>query len=131
MLELKIPEAGESIQEVQIGQWLCEEGQWVEKDQELVELETDKASMELPAPDSGVLVKILLADGEISEPGAVIGHLDETQRRCRRIVGASPQPAQQPRPKDLGDRDVQHHRSHGNANQYPTRVLIPEQGSSL
>ncbi|MFH1265377.1 MAG: biotin/lipoyl-containing protein, partial [Planctomycetota bacterium] len=50
MLELRIPEAGESIQEVQIGGWLRQEGQWVEQDENVVELETDKASMELPAP---------------------------------------------------------------------------------
>jgi len=59
VIELKIPAAGESVQEVQIGQWLKQEGQWVEKDEDLVELESDKASMELPAPSAGVLVKIL------------------------------------------------------------------------
>ena len=53
--ELKIPQAGESIQEVQIGQWLKQEGQWVERDENVVELETDKASMDLPAPVAGVL----------------------------------------------------------------------------
>ena len=57
--ELKIPQAGESIQEVQIGQWLREEGQWVERDDIIVELETDKASMDLPAPVSGLLAEIL------------------------------------------------------------------------
>ena len=51
--ELKIPQAGESIQEVQIGQWLREEGQWVDRDEIVVELETDKASMDLPAPVAG------------------------------------------------------------------------------
>lgn len=78
MIELIVPEAGESIQEVQIGHWLRAEGQWVEKDENLVELETDKASMELPSPAAGLLVKILKADGEMTEPGDVIGHIDET-----------------------------------------------------
>lgn len=75
---MRIPEAGESIQEVQIGQWLKEEGQWVEADEEVVELETDKASMELPAPGSGVLVKILKGAGEMAELGELIGQIDET-----------------------------------------------------
>ena len=97
MLELRIPEAGESIQEVQIGHWLREEGQWVEQDEELVELETDKASMELPSPGAGVLVKILKRDGEMAEPGAVIGHLDETVPRPQKTevhpeVGKLPPP---------------------------------------
>jgi len=78
VIELIVPEAGESIQEVQIGHWLRAEGQWVEKDENLVELETDKASMELPSPAAGLLVKILKADGEMTEPGDVIGHIDET-----------------------------------------------------
>ncbi|NQT15928.1 MAG: 2-oxoglutarate dehydrogenase complex dihydrolipoyllysine-residue succinyltransferase [Planctomycetes bacterium] len=81
MFELRIPEAGESIQEVQIGQWLKEEGQWVEADEEVVELETDKASMELPAPGAGVLVKILKGAGEMAELGELIGQIDETAPR--------------------------------------------------
>ena len=86
MLELRIPEAGESIQEVQIGQWLREEGQWVERDEELVELETDKASMELPSPVEGLLVKIFKRDGEMAEPGEVIGHLDESAQRPKKTT---------------------------------------------
>ena len=81
MLELRIPEAGESIQEVQIGQWLKQEGQWVQKDEDVVELETDKASMELPAPEAGVLVKILKSEGETAEMGEIIGQIDETAPR--------------------------------------------------
>lgn len=81
MLELRIPNAGESIQEVQIGQWLTTEGQWVELDQPVVELETDKASMELPAPGAGLLMKILKADGESAEVGDLIGQIDDTAPR--------------------------------------------------
>jgi 2-oxoglutarate dehydrogenase E2 component (dihydrolipoamide succinyltransferase) len=74
--ELKIPQSGESIQEVQIGQWLKEEGQWVERDEMIVELETDKASLDLPAPVAGVLVKILKGNGEDAEIGEVIAQID-------------------------------------------------------
>src|SRR6476661_8921504 len=49
-IELKIPEVGESVREVQIGRWLKREGDTVALDENVVELETDKASMELPAP---------------------------------------------------------------------------------
>jgi 2-oxoglutarate dehydrogenase E2 component (dihydrolipoamide succinyltransferase) len=76
--ELKIPDAGESIQEVQIGQWLREVGQWVDRDEVVVELETDKASMDLPAPVSGVLTEILKKDGEAADIGDVIALIDES-----------------------------------------------------
>jgi 2-oxoglutarate dehydrogenase E2 component (dihydrolipoamide succinyltransferase) len=81
VLELKVPEVGESIQEVQVGQWLKQEGQWVEKDENVVELETDKASVELAAPQSGVLVTIVKKEGESAEMGEVLGLLDETAQR--------------------------------------------------
>lgn len=77
-IELKIPEVGESVQEVQIGKWLKQEGDQVEQDEELVELETDKASLELPAPTAGTLVEILKKEGERVAVGEVIGRIDES-----------------------------------------------------
>jgi 2-oxoglutarate dehydrogenase E2 component (dihydrolipoamide succinyltransferase) len=76
-IELKIPDVGESIREVQIGRWLKKEGDRVEQDEDLVQLETDKASMELPAPAAGVLAKILKKEGETVAVGEVIGHLEK------------------------------------------------------
>lgn len=75
--ELKIPQAGESIQEVQIGQWLKHEGDAIRRDETVVELETDKASMDLPAPASGVLTKILKRDGETAVIGEVVALIDD------------------------------------------------------
>ncbi len=76
-IEIKIPETGESIQEVQIAQWLKQEGDWVRRDESLVEVETDKASVDLPAPADGILTKILKRDGETVEIGQVIAELDD------------------------------------------------------
>ena len=78
MVEIKVPELGESIQEVQISQWLKKEGEWVEKDDDLVELESEKAAQSLPAPVSGILKKISLPPGEFAPIGTVIGELDES-----------------------------------------------------
>lgn len=78
--ELKVPNPGESIQEVQIGQWLKKEGQWVERDEVVVELETDKASLDLPAPVAGVLLKILKPDGAACAIGETIGQIEESGR---------------------------------------------------
>jgi 2-oxoglutarate dehydrogenase E2 component (dihydrolipoamide succinyltransferase) len=54
-VELKVPTVGESITEVQIGQWLKGEGETVKKDENLVEIETDKATVELAAPVTGTI----------------------------------------------------------------------------
>jgi len=79
-VELKIPQAGESIGEVQIGQWYKQEGDWVQRDEPVVELETDKASMDLPAPEAGRLVRILKRTGETATVGEAIGQIDPTAK---------------------------------------------------
>jgi 2-oxoglutarate dehydrogenase E2 component (dihydrolipoamide succinyltransferase) len=71
--ELKVPQVGESVQEVQVGRWLVKEGQWVAADQELVEIETDKASVEVFAPAAGVVSKIIKKEGDPADVGEVIG----------------------------------------------------------
>ncbi|MBA2115397.1 2-oxoglutarate dehydrogenase complex dihydrolipoyllysine-residue succinyltransferase [Bremerella alba] len=71
-IELKVPESGESIQEVQILKWLKSEGDNVSEDEDVVELETDKASMDLAAPADCTLQKILKQEGEIVSVGEVI-----------------------------------------------------------
>ncbi len=76
-VELRIPQAGESVTEVRIGAWRKSEGDFVRIDEVLVEIETDKAAMELPAPTSGTLGKILAPDGADVAVGDVIGLIDE------------------------------------------------------
>src|SRR4051812_23863039 len=76
-IELKIPEVGESVREVQIGRWLKREGDSVALDENIVELETDKASMELPAPSAGILGQILKHEGDTVAVGEVIGYLEK------------------------------------------------------
>ncbi|PQO40547.1 2-oxoglutarate dehydrogenase complex dihydrolipoyllysine-residue succinyltransferase [Bremerella cremea] len=76
-IELKVPESGESIQEVQILKWLKSEGDNVQEDEDVVELETDKASMDLAAPANCTLQKILKQEGEIVGVGEVIALFEE------------------------------------------------------
>ena len=77
-IELKVPAVGESITEVQIGQWLKAEGDHAEKDENLVEIETDKATVELPAPVSGRIAKVLKRNGDTAAVGEVIGYMEES-----------------------------------------------------
>lgn len=76
-IELKVPEVGESITEVQIGPWKKQEGDSVKLDETVVEIESDKATVELPAPAAGVIVRILKAAGEQATVGEVIGLMEE------------------------------------------------------
>src|SRR5262245_49722562 len=76
-VELKVPEVGESITEVQIAQWRKGVGERAEKDENLVEIESDKATVELPAPVSGTITQILKQPGQRAHVGEVIGYMTE------------------------------------------------------
>src|SRR5438270_10140132 len=92
-IELKIPEVGESVREVQIGRWLKREGDAVAQDENIVELETDKASMELPAPAAGVLGQILKHEGDMVAVGDVIGYLESDGKAKSQPAARAKEPA--------------------------------------
>jgi 2-oxoglutarate dehydrogenase E2 component (dihydrolipoamide succinyltransferase) len=75
-IELKIPSVGESVTEVEIGQWLKSEGDAVARDENVVMLESEKATVELPAPADGTLSKIVKRTGEKAEVGDVIAYFE-------------------------------------------------------
>lgn len=76
-IELKVPSVGESITEVQIGAWLVAEGNAVARDQALVEIESEKATVEVFAPSDGTLTKIAMQTGETATVGDIIGEMEE------------------------------------------------------
>ncbi len=90
-VELKVPAAGESITEVQIGEWLKKVGDSVRRDENVVVIETDKVTVELPAPVDGVITKIVIGDGEDANVGDVIGYMEEG------AVDAASAPAEAPK----------------------------------
>jgi 2-oxoglutarate dehydrogenase E2 component (dihydrolipoamide succinyltransferase) len=75
MIEIKVPSFGESIQEVQIANWLKQEGDWIAQDEELVELESEKATQAFPSPASGTLQSIRVKVGQFAKVGDVIAVL--------------------------------------------------------
>jgi pyruvate dehydrogenase E2 component (dihydrolipoamide acetyltransferase) len=75
--EYKMPDIGEGLTEGEIVKWLVKEGDTVNEDQPIVEVMTDKATVELPAPRSGTISKILAEEGEIVEVGKVFVHIEE------------------------------------------------------
>ena len=75
LLEMLVPSPGESISEVEIAEWLVEDGDYVEKDQAIAEIDSDKATLELPAEQSGK-IKIVVAEGETVAVGDVVCLID-------------------------------------------------------
>ena len=71
LLEMRVPSPGESISEVEIAEWLVEDGDYVEKDQSIAEIDSDKATLELPAEESGT-IKIVVDDGETVAVGDIV-----------------------------------------------------------
>ncbi|MEN8666993.1 MAG: 2-oxoglutarate dehydrogenase complex dihydrolipoyllysine-residue succinyltransferase [Flavobacteriaceae bacterium] len=77
ILEMKVPSPGESITEVEIATWLVQDGDYVEKDQAIAEVDSDKATLELPAEMSGVIT-LKAEEGDAVEVGAVVCLIDTT-----------------------------------------------------
>ena len=75
LLEMKVPSPGESISEVEIATWLVEDGEYVEKDQEIAEVDSDKATLALPAEVSGA-IKIVVEEGETVAVGDIVCIID-------------------------------------------------------
>ncbi|MGE0829895.1 MAG: 2-oxo acid dehydrogenase subunit E2, partial [Hyphomonadaceae bacterium] len=75
MTEIVVPTLGESVTEATVARWLKKPGETVAKDETLVELETDKVSVEVSAPEAGVLSDIVAAEGDTVGIGALLGHL--------------------------------------------------------
>ena len=76
-IELKVPPVGESITEVQIGDWLKAEGENVSRDEIIVKIETDKVTVDLPAPATGTITQIKVKKGAVAQVGDVIGYMEE------------------------------------------------------
>ena len=88
VLEMQIPSPGESISEVEIAEWLVADGEYVEKDQIIAEIDSDKATLELPAEQSGVIT--LKADeGDVVQVGQVVCHIDTTAKGSPKETSAT------------------------------------------
>ena len=107
MADIRVPALGESVTEATIGRWFKHPGEAIAADEPVVELETDKVTIEVPAPAAGVLSDIAAKDGETVAVGALLGHINEgagasptgkpaEKTGTTRPVGAGPE---EPKPK--------------------------------
>jgi 2-oxoglutarate dehydrogenase E2 component (dihydrolipoamide succinyltransferase) len=97
-VELKVPSLGESVTEVEIGQWLKREGDAVNKDDNVVTLESEKATVELPAPVSGTLGKIVKRTGEKAAVGDIIALIEPSGKPREEAKPAAAPEAPTPSP---------------------------------
>lgn len=115
ILEIKIPSPGESITEVEIASWLVEDGEYVEKDQELAEVESDKATLPLLAEDSGK-ISLKAAEGETLKVGAVACTIDTSVQGGKTGVE-----------KSSGEEDKQEDKKAEKAQEAPEKKAEPQQ----
>src|SRR5687767_6778337 len=96
MTEIRVPTLGESVTEATIGRWFKKAGDAVAVDEPLVELETDKVTIEVPAPSAGVLGEIAAKDGETVAVGALLGQINEGAAGGAKPAAAAPPKAAAP-----------------------------------
>ena len=88
-IDIHVPTLGESVSDATIARWIKKAGDAVAADEPIVELETDKVTLEVPSPVAGKLGKIIAAEGEIVEVGALLARVEES------VAGAKPAPKQE------------------------------------
>ena len=80
-MDIIVPTLGESIVEATVSKWLKQEGDYVDVDEPIVELETDKVTLEVPANISGLIEKVIISEGETVEVGQILGSLKEGEKK--------------------------------------------------
>jgi 2-oxoglutarate dehydrogenase E2 component (dihydrolipoamide succinyltransferase) len=103
-VEIKVPTLGESVTEATIARWFKKAGEAVSADEPLVELETDKVTLEVNSPASGRLAEVLAAEGSDVEVGAVLGRIEEGAAGARPAGGALLPARRKPRRKSCPGR---------------------------
>lgn len=98
VLEMKVPSPGESITEVEIATWLVKDGDYVEKDQPIAEVDSDKATLELPAEQSGVIT-LKAEEGDVVQVGQVVCLIDMDAKKPEGAAPAAEAPKQEEAPK--------------------------------
>ena len=100
VLEMKVPSPGESISEVEIATWLVADGDYVEKDQAIAEVDSDKATLELPAEASGIIT-LKAEEGDAVAVGAVVCLIDTSAERPAGAVAQATEPKKEEKPMEV------------------------------
>ncbi len=98
IIDVKVPQLSESVAEATLVSWHKKEGEAVSRDENLIDIETDKVVLELPAPDGGVIVKLIKGDGDTVVSGEVIAQIDTAATASAPAPAAAAAPAAAPAP---------------------------------
>ena len=98
MADIRVPTLGESVTEATVGKWFKQPGDAVAVDEPLVELETDKVTLEVPAPAAGVLSDIAVKNGDTVAVGALLGQIKEGAGAAPKATAPTPKPAETRKP---------------------------------
>ena len=99
VLEMKVPSPGESITEVEIAEWLVQDGDYVEKDQAIAEVDSDKATLELPAEESGIIT-LKAEEGAAVAVGEVVCNIDTSAAKHEGAAAAEEAPKAEEKPAE-------------------------------
>ena len=91
-IEIKVPAMGESVTEATVARWFKKEGESVARDEPILELETDKVTVEVPAPAAGSIESISVQAGATVQVGAILGSIAEGKAGKAAAPAAAPQP---------------------------------------
>lgn len=93
--EFRLPDLGEGLSEGEVARWLVAEGDEIAEDDPLVEIQTDKTTVEIPSPAAGTILRILIGEGQVAPVGAVLVVIGDEGEQLLRPVEAAPAPAAQ------------------------------------
>src|SRR5215470_7718515 len=96
--EFKLPDLGEGLTEGEVARWLVGEGDEIAEDDPLVEIQTDKTTVEIPSPATGTVLRILVPEGTVAPVGAVLVVIGDEGEQLLRPVDATPASAARPVP---------------------------------
>ncbi len=122
VLEMKVPSPGESITEVEIATWLVEDGDYVEKDQPIAEVDSDKATLELPAEESGIIT-LKAEEGDAVEVGAVVCLIDRSATKPEGVESQEEAPAKEEKKEVVTAAPVKETYASGTASPAAKKVL--------
>ena len=128
ILEMKVPSPGESITEVEIASWLVEDGDYVEKDQPIAEVDSDKATLELPAEESGIIT-LKAEEGDAVAVGAVVCHIDQSAAKPEGSAEAAKEQAPKEEAKPAAPKPAEPVKSYATGTPSPAaKKILDEKG---
>src|SRR5215204_2296467 len=116
--QILVPTLGESVTEATVARWLKQPGEAVARDEPVVELETDKVTLEVPAPQAGILGEVLATEGSNVPVGAVLGTIADGAAMTTAAASAHPNP-----PPQAGEGSARSARVGGAADESPAAML--------